>query len=38
MANVMNQHLAGFSKSEWLALKSYLTRMLETGEALRDAG
>jgi DNA-binding MarR family transcriptional regulator len=38
MANVMNQHLAGFSKSEWLALKSYLTRMIENGEALRDAG
>jgi DNA-binding MarR family transcriptional regulator len=36
MANVMNQHLAGFSKSEWIALKSYLTRMVENGDALRD--
>lgn len=37
LAEVMNAHLAGFSKTEWLALKSYLRRMLETGEALRDA-
>ena len=37
LADVMNAHLAGFSKSEWLALKSYLLRMLETGDALRDA-
>lgn len=36
LAEVMNAHLAGFSKSEWLALKSYLKRMLATGEALRD--
>ena len=38
LCDVMNAHLAGFSKSEWLALKSYLRRMLDTGEALRDAG
>jgi DNA-binding MarR family transcriptional regulator len=37
LSEVMNAHLAGFSKTEWLALKSYLKRMLETGEALRDA-
>ena len=37
LAEVMNAHLAGFSKTEWLALKNYLNRMLETGEALRDA-
>ena len=37
LADVMNAHLAGFSKSEWLALKSYLRRMLDTGDALRDA-
>jgi DNA-binding MarR family transcriptional regulator len=36
LADVMNAHLAGFSKTEWLALKTYLTRMLETGEALRE--
>jgi DNA-binding MarR family transcriptional regulator len=38
LAEVMNAHLAGFSKSEWLALKTYLQRMLETGDALREAG
>ena len=37
LADVMNAHLAGFSKTEWLALKNYLNRMLETGEALRDS-
>ncbi len=37
LADVMNAHLAGFSKSEWLALKTYLQRMLETGDALREA-
>lgn len=36
LAEVMNAHLAGFSKTEWLALKGYLQRMLTTGEALRD--
>ena len=37
LAEVMNAHLAGFSKTEWLALQTYLQRMLETGEALRGA-
>ena len=37
LADVMNAHLAGFSKTEWLALKTYLQRMLDTGDALRDA-
>jgi len=37
LAEVMNAHLAGFSKSEWHALKTYLQRMLATGDALRDA-
>ncbi|MEI8324612.1 MAG: MarR family transcriptional regulator [Betaproteobacteria bacterium] len=36
LAEVMNAHLAGFSKAEWLTLKDYLNRMLLTGEALRD--
>lgn len=36
LAEVMNLHLAGFSKTEWQALKGYLQRMLATGEALRD--
>ena len=37
LAEVMNAHLAGFSKTEWQALKTYLRRMVATGEALRDA-
>lgn len=37
LAEVMNLHLAGFSKTEWQALKGYLKRMLAAGEALRDA-
>ena len=36
LAEVMNAHLAGFSKTEWQALKTYLKRMLETGDTLRD--
>ncbi len=36
LADVMNAHLAGFSKTEWQALKTYLKRMLETGDTLRD--
>lgn len=38
LCEVLNAHLAGFSKSEWLALKTYLERMLETGEMLRETG
>lgn len=37
LAEVMNAHLAGFSKTEWQAMKAYLTRMLKTGDALREA-
>jgi DNA-binding MarR family transcriptional regulator len=37
LCDVLNAHLAGFSKSEWLALKGYLKRMYETGETLREA-
>lgn len=37
LAEVLNAHLAGFSKEEWLTLKSYLQRMLESGESLRGA-
>ena len=36
LSKVMNAHLAGFSKAEWQALKGYLRRMLENGEALRE--
>ena len=35
LASVMNAHLAGFSKTEWMALKGYLKRVVQTGEALR---
>ena len=37
LAAVLNDHLAGFSKTEWQALKAYLQRMDATGEALRNA-
>ncbi len=38
LAEVLNQHLAGFSKSEWTDLVAYLQRMAETGDALREMG
>lgn len=38
LAEVMNAHLAGFSKAEWQTLKSYLQRMVQTGDAMREAG
>ena len=38
LAEVLNAHLAGFSKTEWQALRNYLQRMVETGDALREAG
>jgi DNA-binding MarR family transcriptional regulator len=38
LAEVLNAHLAGFSKTEWIALRGYLRRMLDTGEAMREAG
>jgi DNA-binding MarR family transcriptional regulator len=36
LAEVMNAHLAGFSKTEWQALLGYLRRMLANAEAMRD--
>lgn len=36
LAEVMNAHLAGFSRTEWLALPGHLERMLAAGEALRS--
>jgi DNA-binding MarR family transcriptional regulator len=36
LSEVLNAHLAGFSKSEWVALRNYLQRMVETGDALRE--
>ena len=38
LAEVLNGHLAGFSKTEWQALRTYLQRMLENGETMRAAG
>lgn len=37
LAEVMNAHLAGFSKAEWQTLRSLLQRMLDNAEACRDA-
>ena len=37
LTDVLNAHLAGFSKTEWEALKTYLRRMLDNGDALRQA-
>jgi len=33
MAEVLNEHLAGFSKTEWAQLKDMLKRMVANGEA-----
>ena len=38
MSEVMNKHLAGFSKSEWQALLGYLRRMLENGATAHAKG
>ncbi len=35
LCEVLNEHLAGFAKSEWQALKLYLQRILENGQALQ---
>ena len=37
LTEVMNSHLAGFSKTEWQALTGYLRRMLANGENMRPA-
>ena len=37
LAEVMNAHLAGFSKAEWQTLKGFLQRMLDNAGACRDA-
>jgi DNA-binding MarR family transcriptional regulator len=36
LSEVLNAHLAGFSKTEWQALMTYLRRMLENGDAMRQ--
>ncbi|MEO6744329.1 MAG: MarR family transcriptional regulator [Caldimonas sp.] len=37
LAEVMNAHLAGFSKAEWQQLKGLLRRMLDNGDSCREA-
>ena len=37
LCEVLNAYLAGFSKTEWQALKGYLGRMLANSENLRDS-
>ena len=36
LAQIMNEHLAGFSKAEWTQLKSFLQRMLDNAEAAAE--
>ena len=38
MAEVLNQHLAGFSEAEWKQLLALLARMVANGDALRGPG
>jgi DNA-binding MarR family transcriptional regulator len=38
MAEVLNQHLAGFSEAEWKQLLGLLARMVANGDALRGPG
>ena len=38
LAEVLNLHLAGFSKEEWRAMLSMLKRMRANGDALRSVG
>jgi len=38
LAQVLNEHLAGFSKPEWAQLKDMLRRMVANGEAAAAAG
>ena len=38
LAQVLNEHLAGFSKTEWAQLKDMLRRMVANGEAAAAAG
>lgn len=35
LAETLNGHLAGFTTGEWQALKGYLRRMLDNGEAMQ---
>lgn len=37
LAEVFNEHLAGFTQEEWRTLLSMLHRLVQNGEALREA-
>jgi DNA-binding MarR family transcriptional regulator len=37
LCDVLNDHLAGFSRAEWQQMRGYLQRMLANGESMRDA-
>lgn len=37
LSDVMNAHLAGFTREEWQTLKSLLGRMAATGDAMRES-
>ena len=37
LAEVMNEHLAGFTRAEWQTLKALLHRVVANGDALREA-
>lgn len=36
LASVLNEHLAGFTRTEWQTLKSLLKKMLDNAEALKE--
>jgi len=36
LSQIMNEHLAGFTKAEWTQLKGFLRRMIENGEAITE--
>ena len=36
LSQVMNEHLAGFTKAEWTQLKGFLHRMIENGETASE--
>ena len=38
LSDVLNAHLAGFSKAEWQTLRTLLQRVVENGDSLREAG
>ena len=37
LSEVMNEHLAGFTRAEWQTLLGFLKRMADTGDTLRES-